>query len=114
MLNLESPLVGAFSEQDSHLLQTLATQAVIAIQEARLLDALQQDAQLLLAQPCQQVLSHLVELACDLLNAAASAIWIVKDDQLILQAASAGYQHSELPSAPRQPGRAGDYRPVAR
>ena len=32
VLNLESPQVGAFSEQDSHLLQTLATQAVIAIQ----------------------------------------------------------------------------------
>ena len=94
VLNLESPLVGAFSEQDSHLLQTLATQAIIAIQEARLLDALQQDAQLLLAQPCQQVLGHLVEQACDLLNAAASAVWIVKDGQLILQAASAGYHHS--------------------
>jgi len=94
VLNLESPLVGAFSEQDSHLLQTLATQAIIAIQEARLLDALQQDAQLLLAQPCQQVLAHLVEQACDLLNAAASAIWIVKDDQLTLQTASTGYHHS--------------------
>ncbi len=95
VLNLESPLVGAFSEQDSHLLQTLATQAVIAIQEARLLDALQQDAQLLLAQPCDKVLNHLVEQACDLLNAAASAIWTVKGDQLILQAASAGYHHSD-------------------
>jgi signal transduction histidine kinase len=95
VLNLESPLVAAFDAQDSHLLQTLATQAIIAIQEARLLDALQEDAQLLLAQPCQQVLTHLVEQACDLLNGAASAIWILKDDQLILQAANAGYQHGD-------------------
>jgi GAF domain-containing protein len=95
VLNLESPVLSAFSEQDSHLLQALATQAVIAIQEVRLLDALQEVAQLLLAQPCQQVLSRLVELACDLLNAAASAIWTLEDDQLILQVASAGYRRGE-------------------
>jgi GAF domain-containing protein len=40
VLNLESPHAAAFSEADSHLLQGLATQAVIAIQEVRLLDAL--------------------------------------------------------------------------
>lgn len=95
VLNLESPMPSAFSEQDNHLLQALATQAVIAIQEVRLLDALQEIAQLLLIQPCQQVLDRLVELACDLLNAAASAIWKLEDDQLILQAASPGYQHGE-------------------
>jgi GAF domain-containing protein len=95
VLNLESPVVGAFGEQDSHLLQALATQAVIAIQEVRLLDALQEVARLLLVQPCQQVLSRLVELACDLLNAAASAIWTLEDDQLILQVASAGYRRGE-------------------
>jgi len=96
VLNLESPSVGAFSEQDSHLLQALATQAVTAIQEVRLLDALQEVAGLLLARPCEHVLSRLVELACDLLNATASAIWTLKDDQLILQAASSGYQFEEI------------------
>jgi signal transduction histidine kinase len=96
VLNLESPKTGAFNEQDSHLLQALATQAVIAIQEIRLLDALQEIAGLLLAQPCEQVLNRLVELACDLLNATASAIWILHDDQLILQAASSGYQPHEV------------------
>jgi DNA-binding NarL/FixJ family response regulator/putative methionine-R-sulfoxide reductase with GAF domain len=40
VLNLESPEIGAFSAGDSRLLQSLATQAVIAIQEARLLEAL--------------------------------------------------------------------------
>jgi signal transduction histidine kinase/putative methionine-R-sulfoxide reductase with GAF domain len=108
VLNLESPQVGAFSEQDSHLLQALATQAVIAIQEARLVDALQEVAQLLLAQPCQQVLGRLVELACELLNAAASAIWTLEPEPedagqpagaaetLVLRAASPGY----VPQAP--------------
>ena len=92
ILNLESPKTGAFSEQDSHLLQALATQAVIAIQEVRLLDALQEIAGLLLAQPCEQVLNRLVELACDLLNATASTIWTLADDELVLRAASSGHQ----------------------
>jgi signal transduction histidine kinase/GAF domain-containing protein len=82
VLNLESPQVNAFSEEDSHLLQALATQAVIAIQEARLLDALQEIAQLLLIQPVQQVCRRLASLASDLLNAAASAIWTLEGDQL--------------------------------
>ena len=95
VLNLESPLVGAFSEEDSHLLQALATQAVTAIQEVRLLDALQEVAGRLLGEPGGQVLSRLVELACDLLNAAASAIWTLQGDQLVLQAASTGHRHGE-------------------
>ena len=77
------------------LLQALATQAVIAIQEVRLLDALQEVAQLLLTQTCYQVQSRLVELARDLLNVAASAIWTLEGDQLILEIASAGHQRSE-------------------
>jgi signal transduction histidine kinase len=95
VLNLESPAVGAFNEQDSLLLQSLATQAVVAIQEARLLDALLEVAQLLLAQPCEQVLSRLVDLACELLNGAASAIWTLEGNELVLQVASAGYQRGE-------------------
>ena len=95
VLNLESPRVGAFSEDDSHLLQALATQAVIAIQEVRLLDALQEVAERLLAQPCQQVLNRLVELADDLLNAAASAIWTLEGDELVLRVASGGHQPGE-------------------
>ncbi|MCX7680793.1 MAG: GAF domain-containing protein, partial [Anaerolineae bacterium] len=92
VLNLESPLVGAFDDEDRHLLQSLATQAVIAIQEVRLLDALQEAAQLLLTLPCRQVLEHLAESARDLLNASASAIWILENDQLVLQVAN-GIEH---------------------
>ncbi len=95
VLNLESPLIGAFSEEDSLSLQTLATQAIIAIQEARLLDALLEVTRLLLVQPCRQVLEHLARLAAKLLNAAACAIWTLKDDILHLQAASQEQGHGE-------------------
>ncbi len=95
VLNLESPRIGAFTEEDKHLLQALATQAVVAIQEARLLDALQEVAQLLLVQSCQRVLARLVELACDLLNAADSAIWLVQDGGLALQVSSQDYPHDQ-------------------
>ena len=86
VLNLESPQVGAFSEPDSHLLQALATQAVTAIQEARLLDALQEVAQLLITHTSREVLARLVELSCDLLNASSAHIWLVEGDWLVLHA----------------------------
>jgi GAF domain-containing protein len=92
VLNLESPVVGAFDAEDSHLLQALATQAVIAIQEVRLLDALQEVAQRLLAEPRHHVLNHLADLACDLLDAADCAIWTLRGDQLVVQVASDGFQ----------------------
>ncbi len=95
VLNLESPQAGAFNENDSHMLQSLATYAVTAIQEVRLLDVLQEVAQLLLVEPCQKVLSHLTQVACGLLNASGSVLWIREGDELVRQAASGGYQHAE-------------------
>ena len=91
VLNLESPAIGAFDEDDSHLLQALATQAVIAIQEVRLLDALQDMAERLLTQPLPEVLNHLVTVACQLLNVGASAIWTLHGERLILAAARGGH-----------------------
>ena len=88
VLNLESPNLGAFSEDDNHMLQSLATYAITAIQEVRLLDALQEIAQLLLSQPCQIVLDHLAAVANDLLNSSSSAIWLMKDDKLTLTASN--------------------------
>jgi len=79
VLNLESPHLGAFSEDDNHLLQSLATYAITAIQEVRLLDALQEAAQLLVSQPSQQVLGQLCVMASDLLNAPSTAIWLAND-----------------------------------
>jgi signal transduction histidine kinase len=95
VLNLESPAVNAFSEDDSRLLQAFATQAVIAIQEVRLLDALQEVARLLLTQSHESVLNRLAELACDLLGASASVIWRLDGESLVRESSSGGYQHSE-------------------
>jgi GAF domain-containing protein/two-component sensor histidine kinase len=93
VLNLESPEPGAFDDNHSHMLQSLATYAVTAIQEVRLLDALQEVARLILSQPCQSVLQHLTDLACDLLNASSSALWLLNEQELILSASSGNFQH---------------------
>lgn len=87
VLNLESPKMGAFSEDDNHMLQSLATYAITAIQEVRLLDALQEAAHLLISQPSQKVLNQLCMMANDLLNASSSAIWLT-DQQGNLQLVS--------------------------
>ncbi len=79
VLNLESPVTGAFTEDDNHLLQSLATYAITAIQEVRLLDALQEAAQLLISQPTPKVLDRLCAMANDLLNTATSVIWLNGD-----------------------------------
>ncbi len=79
VLNLESPVTGAFTEDDNHLLQSLATYAITAIQEVRLLDALQEAAQLLISQPTPKVLDRLCAMANDLLNTATSVIWLSGD-----------------------------------
>ncbi|RPJ25782.1 MAG: GAF domain-containing protein [Chloroflexi bacterium] len=95
VLNLESPNLRGFSEDDSHMLQSLATYAVTAIQEVRLLDALQEVSQLLLSQPCQKVLDHLSLVANDLLNASSSAIWVLEDHELTLTASNGDYRHGD-------------------
>jgi GAF domain-containing protein len=79
VLNLESPHRAAFSEDDNHMLQSLAAYATTAIQEVRLLDAIQEAAQLLISQPTQKVLDRLCAMANDLLNTSASTIWLRND-----------------------------------
>lgn len=68
VLNLESPVLAAFSVNDQLLLETFAGHAVMAIQQARLLDALQEIAEGVLEWPCDRVLERLVELSGVLLN----------------------------------------------
>ncbi|MBN8656967.1 MAG: GAF domain-containing protein [Anaerolineae bacterium] len=100
VLNLESPRIGGFSEDDSHMLQSLATYAVTAIQEVRLLDALQEAAQLLISQPSNIVLDQLCAMANDLLNTTSSAIWLKNEkDELELIAANGTEIASALPDA---------------
>ena len=98
VLNLESPAVGAFSQQDSQLLQSLATQAVIAIQEQRLLNALQEIVKRLLSDPPQQVFDRLVQMACELLNVPVASIWVLSGDELELRATNSTVRRgSRLP-----------------
>jgi signal transduction histidine kinase/putative methionine-R-sulfoxide reductase with GAF domain len=88
VLNLESPQVNAFDKQHRYILQILATQAVVAIQEARLLDTLQEVASLLPRLSPQMIHQTLVERACDLLNVPVGMIWLVDRDSVVCQAAS--------------------------
>jgi GAF domain-containing protein len=100
VLNLESPKVGGFSEDDSHMLQSLATYAVTAIQEVRLLDALQEAAQLLITESSQTVLSQLCEMANDLLNTSSSAIWLANETgEMKLETTSGGSIPEHIPTA---------------
>lgn len=85
VLNLESPRKNAFSEEDRILLQSLATYAVIAIHEVRLLDALQEISRLLLTQSEEVVLNRLVSLAKDLLDARGCGIWMLEEQRFILR-----------------------------
>lgn len=95
VLNIESPEPGAFDENSSFMLQSLAAYAVTAIQDVRLLDALHEIAQKIFSLPYEEVLVHLADVACDLLNAAASSIWLLNEDQLVLQTSSGGGHHPE-------------------
>ena len=103
VLNLESPHLGAFSEDDNHMLQSLATYAITAIQEVRLLDALQEAAQLLISQPTQKVLDRLCVMANDLLNTSSSAIWLSNERGALQLSASNGMQVEKISEAQEQP-----------
>jgi GAF domain-containing protein/nitrogen-specific signal transduction histidine kinase len=105
VLNLESPQLGAFTEDDNHMLQSLATYAITAIQEVRLLDALQEAAQLLISQPTQKVLDRLCIMANDLLNTSSSAIWLADESGELQPVSSDGeLEYAETtPEAQSQP-----------
>ncbi len=68
VLNLENPQPNVYNTQDRYILQIFATHAVIAIQEARLLNALQDISALMLTQPLGDIHQKLTEWASDLLN----------------------------------------------
>ncbi len=96
VLNLESPLVNAFDKQDRYILQILASQAVVAIQEVRLLDALQDISLMLSRYSLPDLYQYLVERGCDLLNAPYGMIWLRDKDILVLQAVQKPEQESDL------------------
>jgi signal transduction histidine kinase/putative methionine-R-sulfoxide reductase with GAF domain len=88
VLNLESPEINAFDKEDRYILQILATQAVIAIQEVRLLEALQDIAAMLYTHSLESIHQALVEQACDLLNVPTSLIWLQDKNRLVVRASS--------------------------
>jgi signal transduction histidine kinase len=97
VLNLESPNLAAFSEDDNHMLQALATYAITAIQEVRLLDALQEAAHLLISESSQNVLDQLCMMANDLLNSSSSAVWLRNEHgELQLVSSNGTTQHDLL------------------
>lgn len=101
VLNIESPLPAAFTEEDMLLLEALATQAVIAIQEMRLLDALQEIVQVLLTADYDELLRLIIERACDLINVSDGSIWLVSEpDTLVLRQSTAANRIGEELSLP--------------
>jgi GAF domain-containing protein len=84
VLNIESPRPDAFTNEDLHLLEALATQAVIAMQEIRLLDAMQEIVEVLLTARVDDLLKLIVERACELINASCGLIWLVSEPDMLV------------------------------
>jgi GAF domain-containing protein len=93
VLNIESPVPHAFTEDDQHLLEILAGQAVVALQEIRLLDAMQEIAEVLLTADEHELLKLILDRACALINASVGSIWTTSDTKtLVLHQSTRGYQ----------------------
>lgn len=94
VLNVESLRLAAFDADDRRVLESLATQAVIAIQEAKVLDAMVDVTGQLVMRSPQELFGLILEYACDLLNVPHGAVWEWdrKDsDSLTLRAATGGF-----------------------
>lgn len=96
VLNIESPLPNAFSEEDRQLLEALATQAVIALQEIRLLDTILEIGEVLLTAEGHDLFRLVVDRACELINVPVGAIWTVdKGDSLVLRQSTEGLRRGQ-------------------
>ncbi|MEW5957544.1 MAG: GAF domain-containing sensor histidine kinase [Chloroflexota bacterium] len=102
VLNIESPLPDAFTAEDRYLLETLATQAVIALQEIRLLDAILEIGEVLLTAEGLELFGLIVDRACELINVPVGAIWTVSEgDTLVLRQSTEGLRRGEKLSLER-------------
>jgi GAF domain-containing protein len=97
VLNIESPQPNAFTVEDQRLLEALATQTVIALQEIRLLDTLQEIAEVLLSTELDELLKLIIDRACDLINVPFGSIWTILDaNTLVLRQSTAeGYRQGD-------------------
>lgn len=84
VLNIESPQPHAFTEIDQQLLETLANQAVNAIEEVRLLDALQEIVSVVLTAPIDTLFELIIERACQLINVSAGSIWTLSEPGMLV------------------------------
>lgn len=78
VLNVESPRVAAFDADHQRVLEALGTQAVIAIQQAKLLDAIEEVTGHLTSYSADELYALLIDRACDLINADHGAIWEIE------------------------------------
>ena len=103
VLNIESPLPNAFTAEDQHLLEALAVQAVIALQEMRLLDAMVEIVEVLLTAQGHELFKLIVERACELINVPVGAIWTLEEETqaLILRQSTEGFRRGERLSRQR-------------
>ncbi|MDW8327020.1 MAG: GAF domain-containing protein [Anaerolineales bacterium] len=85
VLNVESPRPRAFEAEHQRLLETLATQAVIALQEAKLLAALEAITGKLVSHSPDELLGLLIQRALDLLNVPHAAVWEFDADPAYLR-----------------------------
>jgi GAF domain-containing protein len=103
VINLESPQLAAFTEDDLRLMNALATQAVIALQEAKLLEALEEVTTRMVQWPLDELLTFIIQQACDLINAPHGVVWVLSGadpETLVVRAATAGHTPGEtLPRA---------------
>ncbi len=75
VLNVESPRLAAFDADHQRVLEALATQASIALQEARLLATMEALTGQLLSRSSNALLELLIQRTCELLNVPNSVVW---------------------------------------
>jgi signal transduction histidine kinase/putative methionine-R-sulfoxide reductase with GAF domain len=88
VLNLESPLPGAFTSHHQFLIESLATTAVLAIREFRLLNFFLEVTTNIFKISKYQTLDYLVKQTSEFSNSANCEIWSVDDSRLRLIASS--------------------------
>lgn len=81
VVNVESPHLAHFDAEAQNVLESLATQATIALQEARLLDTIEEVTERMVGHPPDAVFALVLERACDLLNLAHAAVWELESSE---------------------------------
>ena len=99
VLNVESNEIGAFSNEDLQIFQTIAASITLAIENARaqkILTALHKiSTAVIQAQDLDQILDNIVETAVELLNASASTLYLPDPDSRSLTL----FRHIGLPDS---------------